>query len=83
MPTLDVKAPTFWRQLAVYVVGGAFVGLPLFVPALAPLIPYLVPAGAGMLGLAGTRFVGGPASAPAPARVGPEEPTPTQRPPAA
>lgn len=55
---LDVKSGTFWRQLGTYVVGGLFVGLPLFVPALAPLAPYLIPAGATMLGLAGTRVAG-------------------------
>lgn len=81
--TIDVKSPTFWRQLAVYVVGSAFVGLPLLVPPLAPLIPYLVPVGAGFLGIAGTGLLGRPAPAPAAAPAKSEEKTPTDRPPAA
>ena len=61
---LDVKSSTFWRQLGTYVVGGLFVGLPLFVPVLAPLQPFLIPVGAGMLGLAGTKLAA-PTQAPA------------------
>lgn len=54
---LDFQGPYFWRQLATYVVGAAFVGVPIFVPALAPVAPYLVPLGASMLGVAGTKFL--------------------------
>lgn len=54
---LDFQGSYFWRQLATYVVGAAFVGVPLLVPVLTPVAVYLAPIGMAMLGVAGTKFM--------------------------
>lgn len=46
------ESPFFWRHFVTYVSGAALVGLGLAFP---PTAPYFIPAGAGLLGLAGTR----------------------------
>lgn len=78
---LDISSPHFWRNLATYIVGGAFVGLPLLVPVLAPLAIVLQPLGLGMVGLAGTRALmpSAPPLLPAPGRTGTTPPAGTPK----
>ena len=85
---MNFSDPNFWRHLAAYVVGGALVGLPLLVPALAPAAPYMIPAGLGLVGIGGTPALPAiiravtrtPAPAPAAASGASSGPTPTNPP---